>query len=169
MHTPPHVQEHIHYRTTKPTTHINLDIRNDHMQKPPYLQPAEHTIKMRPHFTNCESNNQCARSRSITYKSAEYHHHNPMHSKCLMQAHLHIHLHSTLLSINQIHSAGYMATLESGKMLHIVTTITMSHHHYKSTSSSIPETEKREREKGKKRTEKEKERERTCKCTFHGI
>ncbi|KAF8535120.1 hypothetical protein BDD12DRAFT_808816 [Trichophaea hybrida] len=107
--------KHIHYRTTKPTTHISLDIRNDHMQKPPYQQLAEHTMKMRPHIINCESNNQCARSRSITYKSAEYHHQDPMHSKSLMQAHLHIHLHSTLLSVNQINSAGYLATLENAK------------------------------------------------------
>ncbi|KAF8542368.1 hypothetical protein BDD12DRAFT_825348, partial [Trichophaea hybrida] len=33
----------------------------------------------------------------------------------------------SLLSINQIDSAGYMATFGSGKMLHIVTAITANH------------------------------------------
>ena len=29
---------------------MNLDIRNDQMQKPPYPQPAGHTVMMRPHL-----------------------------------------------------------------------------------------------------------------------
>jgi hypothetical protein len=63
-------------------------------------------------LSNGESTKQSTQCWSITYKSGAYHHHNAMHSNIIMQAHLHIHLHSTLHIINDINSTDYMATLE---------------------------------------------------------